>query len=146
MKQRRKQCSVQRCIIEVFQSSGQPLFYFAGISEEPHEAFQNWIHRDKTRSEFPIDSLYHVLRVPFVPLHALYCTCVLMDIPHYRVREAHGRSQEMHAQVHEGAIRLTLHQAGRNMHRTGSPNRGWNKRVPSGWKYNVSVSVLVSNK
>lgn len=83
-----------------FQSSGQPLFYFAGISEEPHEiCFRTGIHKGQNQEESPLTPLYHVLRVP------LYPSCLVLYLcsnghPHYRVREAHGRSQEMHAQVH----------------------------------------------
>lgn len=84
---------------QVAQSSGQPVFYFAGTSEEPHEICLRTDHtRGKTRKNFPLTPLYHLLRVPFSP-QALYCTCVLMDIPHCRDEEAQGRSQEMHAQV-----------------------------------------------
>lgn len=146
MKQRRKQC-LYRDYYRVFQSSGQPLFYFAGTSEEPHEIrFRTEYTRDKTRRNFPLTPLYHVLRVPLYPSCLVLYLCSNGHPTLQSQRSPRQKPRDACTGPRKVAIRLTLHQAGRNMHRTGSPNRGWNKRVPSGWKYNVSVSVLVSNK
>lgn len=114
----KKAMPVQRCIIEVFQSSGQPLFYFAGISEEPEICFRTEYTRDKPGG-ISHWLLYHVLRVPCTPMPCIVPSSSQWSHTTESEKPTAEAKRCMHRSTVKVAIRLTLHQAGRNMHRTG---------------------------
>lgn len=95
---------------QVAQSSGQPVFYFAGTSDEPHEICLRTVYtRGKTRKNFPLTPLYYLLRVPLYLSGLVLYLCSPRHPTLQRRRSPWQKSRHARTGPSKVAIRLTLH-------------------------------------